>query len=156
MQTVTTITGVKDRKTGTSARGPWTLTIFDAADGREYSTLKGDVASAAEALVGKLATVEYSERPAKDPKYPPSYSLEAVSAAPDGAKASPVQSAVLGAGKSEFRSPAQIIRSTALELAVDSYHAAQLDPLADQVGVISTAVVYEQFITEGIDEEPEA
>lgn len=154
MQTITTLTGVKDRKTGTSARGAWTLTIFEATDGREYSTLKGDVASAAEALVGKLATVEYSERPAKDPKFPPSYSIESVSAAPEGAKASPVATP---AGKGgEFRSPAQIIRSTALELAVDSYHAAQLDPLADQVGLIEAAVVYERFITEGIDEEPEA
>lgn len=145
MQTVTTITGVKDRKSGTSARGPWTLTIFSAADGREYSTLKGDVASAAEALVGQLATVEYSERQ-KDGYT--NYSLDGISAAPEGAKAAPVAAS---APKGEFRTPAQIVRSVAVEAVV----AAQAFDLQHDVeGFLTAASVIEKFITEGLEEEP--
>lgn len=145
MQTVTTITGVKDRKSGTSARGPWTLTIFSAADGREYSTLKGDVASAAEALVGQLATVEYSERQ-KDGYT--NYSLEGISAAPEGAKAAPVAAS---AQKGEFRTPAQIIRATAVEAVAASQ---AFDLQHDLEGFLTAASVIEKFITEGLEEEP--
>ena len=147
MQTVTTITGVKDRKSGTSARGPWTLTIFSAADGREYSTLKGDVASAAEALVGQLATVEYSERQ-KDGYT--NYSLDGISAAPEGAKASPVAAS---GQKGEFRTPAQIIRATAVEAVATSQG---FDIQHDLEGFLTAASVIEKFITEGLEEEPEA
>lgn len=148
MQTVTTITGVKDRKSGTSARGPWTLTIFSAADGREYSTLKGDVASAAEALVGQLATVEYSER--QNGQFT-NYSLEGISAAPEGATASPV--AAGNSQKGEFRTPAQIIRATAVEAVAASQ---AFDLQHDLEGFLTAASVIEKFITEGLEEEPEA
>lgn len=153
METVTTLTGVKDRKSGTSARGAWTLTIFSAADGREYSTLKGDVASAAEALIGKLVTVEYSERQnTKDGRTFTNYSLEGVSEAPEGATASPVASNG-GGSKGDFRSPAQIIRCTAVEAVAVS----QAFELAHDIeGFLTAAAVLEKYITEGLEDEPDA
>lgn len=157
MQTTTTLK-FKDAKTGNSARGGWKLSIFEGGDNREYTTLDGAVASAAEALAGQLVTVEYEEKPAKPGKeqYGPTYSLTGVSAAPEGAKAAPA-AAPAGGGKSgEFRSPAQIIRSSALELAVGAFGVVPLDPVADTVGVLELASVYEKYITEGIEDEPEA
>lgn len=158
METTTTLS-FKDSRSGTSARGPWTLSIFAGGDGREYTTLKGDVASAAKALEGKLAVVTYSERQnTKDGRTYTNYSLEGVTAAPEGAvAAAPVaQSGGGGGGKGEFRSPEQIIRTAALTQAVEAFAAAQLDPISDQVGLLQTAVVFEAYITEGIEEEPEA
>jgi hypothetical protein len=61
---VTTLTDVKTRS-GTSARGPWTLSIFSADDGREYSTLEGSLASKANSLLNTPVELEYG--PGNDP-----------------------------------------------------------------------------------------
>jgi hypothetical protein len=153
MQTTTTLT-LKDTKTGTSARGAWALSIFAAGDGRDYTTLDGALASKVKANDGALFVVDYEERPPKAGKeqHGPSYNLTGVELAPEGAKASPVV-----AGKSgEFRSSAQIIRTSALEAAVSAFSVVPLDPVSDLEGVLSLAAVYERFITEGLEEEPEA
>lgn len=160
MQTTTTLK-YKDFREGTSARGAWKLTIFEGGDNREYTTLDGALASAVNALAGQLVTVEYTEKPPKPGKeqYGPSYSLDSVSAAPEGATAAPAADnprGPLAPAKGEFRSPAQIIRSSALELAVGAFGVVPLDPVADTVGVLELAKVYETYITEGIEEEPEA
>lgn len=152
MQTTTTLK-FKDSKSGTSARGPWKLNIFEGGDGRDYTTLKGDVASKVMANDGALFTVEFSER--QNGKFT-NYSLDDAEVAPEGAKPQAAPSANGGGKGGEFRSPAQIIRTSALESAVQSFYAAQLDPVADKVGVLETAAVYEAYITEGIEEEPEA
>lgn len=156
MQTNTTLT-LKDTKTGQSARGPWTLSIFAGGDGREYTTLKGDVASAATALAGQLLTVEYSERQTtKDGRTFTNYNLDGVTAAPQGATAAPAAAAPASGGKGEFRSPQQIIRTSAIEVAASAFLSLGLNPVEDTVGVLTYAALVEAFITEGIEEEPEA
>lgn len=162
MNTTTSLT-LKDTKTGTSARGAWKLSIFSGADGREYTTLKGDVASAAQALTGQIVSVEYEERPGKE-GYGPNYSLLGVSAiepehqarALAEAQAAQAAAPATGGKKGEFRSPEQIIRSSAAEIAAGSFAALGLNPVEDVVGFLEFAVVIETYITEGIDEEPEA
>ena len=47
---------------GLVSGGPWVLSIFKAADGKDYSTLDGGLASLASSLIGKTTEVEYEER----------------------------------------------------------------------------------------------
>ena len=154
MQTTTTLT-LKDTKTGTSARGGWALSIFAAGDGRDYTTLDGALASKVKANDGALFVVDYEERPPKPGKeqHGPSFNLTGVELAPEGAKAAPLAA---GGKGGDFRTPAQNIRTSALEIAVAAFGVVPLDPVADPEGVLTLAATYERFITEGLEEEPEA
>ena len=159
METTTTLT-LKDIKRGTSAHGAWAFLFFDCGYCVYYTTLDGAVASAAQALAGQLITVEYTEKPPKAGKeqYGPTYGLDGVSAAAEGATPAPVAQApaAQSGGKGEFRSPAQIIRTTAIEVAASAFLSLGLNPVEDTVGVLTYAGLVETFITEGIEEEPEA
>lgn len=150
METTTTLK-FKDSRSGTSARGGWTLSIFEGGDGREYTTLKGDLASKVKANDGALFSVSYEER--QNGQYT-NYGLLDADVAPEGAKPLAAPAAASSGGKGEFRSPEQIIRSSALGIAVSAFEAAQADPVNDLAGLLETAVVFERFITEGIEEEP--
>ena len=148
MQTTTTL-AFKDSRSGTSSRGPWTLSIFSAGDGREYTTLKGDLASKVKANDGAVFVIDYSERKNGDFT---NYNLDGAEVAPEGTK--PVTApAGGGSGRGEYRSPDQIIRTAALGQAVEAFAAAQANPVDDLVGLLQTAVVFEGYIREGIEED---
>jgi hypothetical protein len=155
LQTTTTLT-YKDKREGVSARGPWLLSIFAGGDDREYTTLDSNLASKVKSNDGSLFVVEYEERPPKAgrEKYGPDFGLKGAELAPEGAKPSAVAAST--GGKGEFRSPAQIIRTTAIEVAVTAFLSLGLNPVEDTFGVLTYAGLVEQFITEGIEEEPEA
>lgn len=155
MQTTTTLR-YKDKREGNSARGAWVLSIFGAGDGRDYTTLDPALASKIKENDGSLFVVDFTERPAKAGReqYGPDYSVTGVELAPEGAKAAPAAQG--GGGKGEFRSPAQIIRTSALEFAVVSFGAAGVNGVEQVPSLLELAVIFEAYITEGIEEEPEA
>ena len=133
--TVTTLTEVRT-KSGSSARGPWTMTIFKAADGREYTTFKGDLASKANALLNQTVELEYSER--QNGQYT-NYDLEGVEAAAVGAVVPQVyteavtQPAVSSPpikNNDQFRTKEQIMRTDALNAALTMFGIIGLDPLS--------------------------
>lgn len=152
MQTTTTLT-LKDTKKGTSARGAWKLSIYTGGDGREYTTLKGDLASKVNANDGALFVVQYEER--QNGEYT-NYGLLDVEVAPEGAKPQAAPSTGGKSGKGEFRTPDQIIRTSAAEISTATFAALGLNPVEDAVGFLEYAVLVEAYIREGIEEEPEA
>jgi hypothetical protein len=163
---VTTLTDVKTRS-GTSARGPWTLSIFSAADGREYSTLEGSLASKANSLLNTPVELEYG--PGNDPvKYPNSFKLNDVQAAASGAvvtttdsiSGQPVQHlAGLASSSSpqkndQFRTKEQIMRTDAYNATLTLFGIIGLDPLSgveEFEGWLGTAYKY---IETGVFETP--
>lgn len=149
---VTTTLRESTSRNGTSALGDWTMTLFKDDAGREFQTFDGSLASAAQALIGKLSEVEYEEKLSKDGKYTNKV-LKAVAEATNGAVATPAPAPTSKGG--EFRSPAQIIRTSALELAVSAYGIVGQDPVTDTDGVIQLAFIYEKYVTYG-DAELEA
>lgn len=153
MQTQTTLV-FKSTRSGTSARGVWTLTIFQGGDNREYTTLDPALASLVQANNGATFDVEYEERPAKPGKeqYGPTFGLLGASAVAGTTPATPPAAPTSG-GKAEFRSPQQIIRTSAIEAAVSAFQGLGLNPVEDVVGLLEFATVAEAYITEGIEEE---
>lgn len=135
------MTGV-DSKTGTGKTGkPWKLSIFTDAEGREFSTFDGSVASQAQALIGKLIEVEFEET--QNGQYT-RRQIASVTEAAEGAKPTPVPG-----GKGDFRSKEQIIRTSALELAVTAFGIVGQDPVTSTDELFSLAYVYSRFIEEG-------
>lgn len=57
----TILTGIETFE-GTSARGPWTKTVFKAADGSEYQTFEGAVASKASSLLNQPVEVTFTPK----------------------------------------------------------------------------------------------
>jgi hypothetical protein len=130
-KTVTTLTEVRI-KSGSSARGPWTMSIFKAADGREYTTFKGDLASKANALLNQTVELEFSE--SQNGQYT-NYDLEdvAATAGPTVADAVRVQAppVVNGSAKNDqYRTKEQIMRTDALNAALTLFGIIGLDPLS--------------------------
>jgi hypothetical protein len=155
MKLTTTLTKAFEPAHGNGANGPWTRSDFQSEGGLKFSTFKGEVASVATALIGQLVEIEYDEK--QNGEYT-NRTLKAVKVAAEGATANEPkqqQPASSGGSKGEFRTPAQIIRTSALVSAVQSFEAAQLDPVAQLADVLEQAVVFEKFITEGIEAEGE-
>jgi hypothetical protein len=153
MQLTTTLTKAFEPASGNGSNGPWTRSDFESAEGLKLSTFKGEVASVARALLNQPVEVEYSEK--QNGEYV-NRTLLSVKPAEGAAGPNPeynAQAAKAYTPKGEFRTPAQIIRTSALESAVQSFYAAQADPVGDQVGLLEVAVTYEKFITEGIEAE---
>ena len=58
-------------KSGTGQKGPWTLHIFKDAAGQSYKTFEAPIGNRAYGLLNLPAVLTYTEKPAKDPQYPP-------------------------------------------------------------------------------------
>lgn len=132
MKTVTTLTSV-ETKNGSSPRGPWVLSIFKAADGKDYSTLDGGLASLASSLIGKTAEVTYEER--TNAKGYTNYSLTGIELAAAGEVAVVTQPDVAQVTHSQknsdqFRTKEQIMRTDALTAALTAFGIAGLDVLS--------------------------
>ena len=132
-KTVTTLTGF-DTNSGSSAKGPWTLTKFKAADGREYATFKGEIASKAAQLLNQSVEIEYTEK--QNGQYT-NYTLEGVEAAGAGEVAvvvseTPAASDALTytSKNDQFRTKEQIMRTDALQGTLTLFGIIGLDPLS--------------------------
>lgn len=131
MKTVTTLNSV-ETKNGASHRGPWVLSIFKAADGKDYSTLDGGLASLASSMIGKTAEVQYEER-TNDRGYT-NFSLTGIELAAAGEVAVVVQPQDQGltykSNNDQFRTKEQIMRTDALTAALTAFGIAGLDVLS--------------------------
>jgi len=152
MQLTTTLTKAFEPASGNGANGPWTRSDFESAEGLKLSTFKGEIASVARALLNQPVEVEYSEKQNGEYVNRTLLSVKPAEGSTPVPQSAP-QPAYTPSPKGEFRTPAQIIRTSALESAVQSFYAAQADPVGDQVGLLEVAVTYEKFITEGIEAE---
>jgi hypothetical protein len=154
LKTNTTLS-FQDTKSGTNARGGWTLTIFKGGDNREYTTFDGTLASKIQGLDGQLLEVEYEEGVNK--KGYPTISLKGVSAAQSGAAPAPVVAATNGKSPAEFRTPLQIQRVEGYKIAFDTYSVLGLDPVQSlnevfQLGEqITTALMEGVEVKEGVE-----
>lgn len=121
-EVITTVQEVKVVASGSNDRGAWTKSALVAADGNEYTTFDGGLASKAQALVGQAVKVTFEQT--QRGKYT-NYDLKDVEPAPAGATQAPAASSK----SSEFRSKEEIRYTAALELAVTSFGVAGVDPV---------------------------
>lgn len=139
-------------KSGTGAKGPWTLSIFKASDGREYTTLDGALASKASALVGQPVRLSYTLR--QNGKYT-NYNLADVQPV-EGVEGHVVQSvsaAQNGTSPDEERQ-LRIMRQSALERALRAFEiavsqGAPLDPVANTSELYELADEFIDYFTNG-------
>ncbi len=60
-----------DKKEGQGQRGPWTLHLFKDSAGQSYQTFEAPISNRAYGLLNKPVVLEYKDKPAKNPEYPP-------------------------------------------------------------------------------------
>ena len=115
------------------------MSIFKGADGNEYVTFKGELASKANSLLNRPSEIEYA--PGKDPvKYPNSFALEGVEAVGAGEVAvvtttqpEPFVSSGFAPAPNkndQFRTKEQIMRTDALQASLTLFGIIGLDPLS--------------------------
>jgi hypothetical protein len=116
------------KKEGNSQHGTWVLNLFKDAAGVTYQIFtdpKTGIANKTAHLLNQPAILEYRDKPAKDPQYPPNKeivdiqpdtSAPAVSEAPVASQAPPTRAAfALSSGDDR---QIQIMRQSALERAI--------------------------------------
>lgn len=141
-------------KSGTGAKGPWTLSIFRASDGREYTTLDGALASKASALVGQPVRLSYTLR--QNGKYT-NYNLADVQPV-EGVEGHVVQDKTptgpLSGINHEDERQLRIMRQSALERALRAFEiavsqGAPLDPVANTSELYELADEFIDYFTNG-------
>lgn len=125
-KTVTSLTGVRT-KSGNSAKGAWTLSIFSAADGREYSTFEGALASKANSLLNQPLELEYSEK--QNGQFT-NYTLEGVGVTTQVVAETKTEVVPLPAKNDQFRTKEQIMRTDALQATLTLFGIIGLDPIS--------------------------
>ena len=131
--TTTTLTGV-DTKSGSNQRGAWTLSIFTAADGGEFTTFDGGLASKASSLLNQPVTVEWEPftKNGRESRNLKGVEVSANGSAPVSAPAQPQTTAPVPAPQKtdQFRTKEQIMRTDALNAALTLFGIIGLDPLS--------------------------
>ncbi len=117
-EVTTTLTQVKSFS-GVSAKGHWTKTVFTDANGTEFATFKGDVASVAQGFLNVPATISYTEE--QKGQYT-NLTLLAIVAHPEAA--TPTTTALSQEAR-EFR----IMRQSGLDRALTAFGIAGQDPI---------------------------
>jgi len=126
-------------KSGTGQRGPWTLHVFKDSSGASFQTFEAPIGNRVYGLLNQPVVLTYTEKPAKDPQYPPNKVIGDVRpdtsaggsvapVAPKGAPAAPPTEPQQNAGPSPTTLPApvgggddrelRIMRQSALERAI--------------------------------------
>jgi hypothetical protein len=151
LTTVTTLSDPVEVASGTNAKGAWKLLKLTGGDGRDYTTFDGNLASKAAAAEGALR-VEYEEvAKQKDGRTFTDYKLKDVEPTSEAPVPVPVEQDFPKASKGEFRTPEQIIRTSALEFAVTSFVNVGIDPIQDLEGLYKLATDHADFITNGLE-----
>lgn len=129
---VTTLTGVQT-KSGESPRGPWLLTIFSTADGGEFSTFDGPLASRASTLLNQAVTVEWEPYEKDGRQRRTLTGVEKATEAPQAQAVPPgsfTPTVTIQNKNEQFRTKEQIMRTDALNAALTLFGVIGLDPLS--------------------------
>lgn len=129
MPQIQTVLQSHSSNSGSNSRGGWTLHVFKAVNGDEFKTFDAGIGNKAFGLMNQPVTVEYGEKPAKDPKYGPDKILQGITAT-EGApavQAPPVAVAPTQTAPTTDDRQIQIMRQSALERAIRYYDAQPKD-----------------------------
>ncbi len=136
---VDTITSYAKKDIQTKSGKPGTLTIFQTASGREYSTFKGEIASQANLLIGvPNSVIEYDE--VKKGEYT-NYYLTGAKAGAGQTANDPAYVATLAPATPGLAKDEAIARAVALKAAVDTLPSLG-EPTKDPASVIALADFY--------------
>jgi hypothetical protein len=108
-------------KSGNGQKGPWALHIFKDAAGGSYQTFEAPIGNRAFGLLNQPVVLEYEEKPARDPQYPPNKVIQniqpdtSVASPPTPATTDPSTGVVAPTGDDR---QIQIMRQSALERAI--------------------------------------
>jgi hypothetical protein len=149
--TVTTLSDPVEVASGNNARGAWKLLKLTGGDGRDYTTFDGNLASKAASISGPVKVEFETSEKVKDGKTFTDYKLKDVEPTDEAPVAAPATQFFPKASKGEFRSPEQIIRTSALEFAVMSFVNVGIDPIQDLEGLYKLATDHADFITNGLE-----
>jgi hypothetical protein len=144
-QVVTTINEVKVVAEGSSSLGPWTKSAAVCADGNEYATFDGRLASKATSLVGQPVTLSFET--SQRGKYT-NLDLKDVEAASSDAVQAPVAAPAAASKSDQFRSKEELRRTAALELAITAFGVAAQDPISQTPEVYELAEEYALFLSQ--------
>lgn len=136
-----------EQKSGSNAKGPWTVNKFKAQDGRQYDTFDKDLAARALERLNVPSVLEYEE--VQKGQYT-NYTLTGVAPADSDAAAAPSapQTAAPAAGGEDDRQ-LRIMRQSALERAILTFNTAGQDPLTHQAELLELADQYIDYFVNG-------
>ena len=159
-KTTTTLTGVTT-KNGSSAKGPWVLSIFSAADGGDFTTFDGGLASKASSLIGKSVEVTFEESQNGQFTRRTMQSVELVGAGEVAVMDTPVNKdngtayGPLRPQNDQFRTKEQIMRTDATNQALAYFALAGIDPIENPDEFAAWVDTFYKNIEQGTFETPD-
>ena len=157
-KTQTTLTGVTT-KNGSSAKGPWVLSIFSAADGGDFTTFDGGLASKASSLIGKSVEVSFEESQNGQFTRRTLQSVELVGAGEVAVMSElPTPEAFkqnLQKNNDQFRTKEQIMRTDALNAGLTYFGLAGIDPIENSEEFAAWLGTFLGYIEQGTFETPD-
>ena len=142
---VTVLTG-HESNSGVNAKGTWVLNSFTGQDGQKYKTFDNDIAAQAFSLMGQTVSIEFEEKPARDPRYGPDKFITSIAAS---TQTTPIlqQTYTAPPTVAEIK---PVDRNAGIARAIETFGVAGVDPLENQDALFELADVYATYGALGV------